>query len=347
MLQIDGSLKSGSGTIVRYSLSLASILNRKLRIINIRAKRKKPGLQPQHLKTVQACCELTGGSVEGAELHASAITFLPGGRIKSGEFQWDIGTAGSATMMALCLLPLGCFAENKSVYTITGGLFQDFAPNVFHMKYILMALLKRFSVQADVKIIKPGYVPTGGGIIKVDIEPVKRNLTPLRITEQGKIIDIKGIAISSHLKTREVGRRMAEACNKILNKAGYNADISVMDDTSANQKGAALFIYAVTDKGCFIGADMAGRLGRTSEEIGRYVGKTLLEDIKSGATVDRFAADQLIIYAALARGESEFVIPRVSEHIDSNLWLAEKILGSEIELRANRLKIKGKGLLPF
>lgn len=342
MLEIDGSLKSGSGTIVRYSISLASLLGRKLHITNIRAKRKKPGLQPQHLKSVQACCELTDGLVEGAERGASTITYSPGKIIKGGEFSWDIGTAGSATMMALCLLPLGCFAKDKSTHTIVGGLFQDFAPNVFHMKYVLLPLLKRFSIQADVEIIKPGYVPTGGGIIRVEIEPVKRSLTFLRLIEQGKVVSIKGIAISSHLKERAVGKRMRDACNKVLNKAGYNADIKIIDDTSANQKGAALFVYAITDKGCLLGSDMAGKLGRTSEEIGKYVAHSLLEDIKSGATVDRFTADQLIIYAALAEGESDFIIPRITEHVDSNLWLVEKILGTEIVLQNNRLKIKGK-----
>jgi RNA 3'-terminal phosphate cyclase (ATP) len=346
MLKIDGSLKSGSGTIVRFALSLASILYKKLHIYNIRAKRKKPGLQPQHLKSVYACCELTEGSVEGATLGASTIIYSPGRRIKGGRFEWDIGTAGSATMMALCLLPLGCFAEKKSIYTITGGLFQDFAPNVYHMKYVLMALLRRFSIQADIELIKPGYIPTGGGCIKVNIEPVKESLTSVKLTKQGKVVSIKGIAISSHLKEKVVCQRMRDACNKVLNKAGYNAEITIIDDTSAKQKGAALFVYAITDYGCLIGVDMAGKLGRSSEEIGKHVARQLLEDIDSGATVDRFTADQLVIYAALADGESEFILPYITEHVNSNLWLIEKILGAKTKLRKNCLSIKGVGLLP-
>ncbi len=343
MIDIDGSVKSGSGTIVRYCLSLASILKKELHIRNIRAMRKKPGLRPQHLKTVQACCRLTGGSVQKAKLGASEIIFSPGGKIKGGEFSWDIGTAGSTTMMSLCLLPIGCFADKESSYTISGGLFQDFAPNAFHMKHVLLNLLRRFSIQADIEIIKPGYVPTGGGIIKVDVKPVAGKLKPLRLPEQGKVIGIKGVAISSHLKERKVSRRMADTCNKVLAGAGYKADIGTIDDKSANQRGAALFIYALTDKGCIIGSDMAGKLGRTSEYIGKTVARNLLEDIKSGATVDRFVADQLILYAALADGESEYIIPRISEHIDSNLWLVEKILCAKTSLEGKNLKIKGVG----
>lgn len=341
MIEIDGSLKSGSGTIVRYCLSLASILNTEIRIKNIRAKRKRPGLQHQHLKTVQACCQLTGGSAQKAALGASEIIYSPGGKIRGGELSWDIGTAGSTTMMALCILPLGLFANRESSYTISGGLFQDFAPNAFHMKYVLMNLLKRLSIQADIEIIKPGYVPTGGGIIKIEVKPIAGNLRPLRLTEQGRISCIKGVAISSHLKERKVSQRMADTCNRILARAGYKADIETIYDETANQRGAALFIYAVTDKGCVIGSDMAGRLGRTSEEIGRRVAHNLLEDIESGATVDRFTADQLILYATLADGESEYIIPRMSDHIDSNIWLAEKLLGARISLKGKSLKIKG------
>jgi len=343
LIDIDGSLRSGSGTIVRYSMALASISGKGIHIRNIRAKRRKPGLQRQHLKTAEACCELTGGSAKNLRLKAADITYLPGKKIRGGKFSWDIGTAGSTTMMSLCLLPLGFFADRESCYTVSGGLFQDFAPNAFHMKYVLTALLGRFSACADIGIKKPGYVPTGGGVIEIKVKPVRGKLRPLRLSRQGKVIQIKGIAISSHLKERKVSHRMAEACKEILSRSGYKADIEIIEDTTADQRGAALFIYALTDTGCIIGSDMAGKLGRTSEYIGKSVAKNLLKDIDSGATVDRFVADQLLLYAALADGESEYIVPRISDHMDSGIWLAEKVLGAKVSLEGNRLRIKGVG----
>lgn len=344
MIEIDGAQKSGSGTIVRYGVSLASILGKDIHMTNIRAKRKRPGLQMQHLKTIQACCRLTGGSVEDAELDSYEIRYLPGGKIRGGEYSWDIGTAGSTTLMSQCLLPLGLFADSRSVYTISGGLFQDFAPNAFHMKHVIMKLLRGFSASADIDIIRPGYYPKGSGTIKVVVDPVRNTLSPLRLTEQGKVTEIKGVALSSHLDERQVSRRMADTCLKVLARAGYRADIEIVNDTSAIQRGAALFIYAVTDTGCIIGADMAGKLGRTAEEIGRRVAKDLVEDIKSGATVDRHTADQLILYAALAEGESEYVIPRMTEHVDSNIWLVQEMLGAKAFLYGRNLRVRGIGL---
>ncbi|MBU4304503.1 MAG: RNA 3'-phosphate cyclase [Candidatus Omnitrophica bacterium] len=344
MMEIDGSLKSGSGTIVRYALSLASLIKKAVRIKNIRAKRKNPGLRPQHLKTVQACCDLTQGKAQNLKPGASEIMFSPGKKIRGGSFSWDIGTAGSTTMMALCVLPLALFSDKQSHYTISGGLFQDFAPNAFHVKCVLLHLLRRFSLQADLEMIRPGYVPSGAGIIKLRVTPITKKLLPLRLLEPGKVAFIKGVAISSHLEQKKVSERMKDACLSVLEKAGYKADIEIINDKSANQRGAALFIYAQTDTGCIIGADMAGKLGRPAEKIGGYVARSLLEDIDSGATVDRFTADQLILYAALADGESGYIIPRMSAHIDSNLWLVEKMLGAKVSLDGKRLLIKGVGL---
>jgi len=343
VIEIDGSEKSGSGTILRYSLMLSCLLNKELHIYNIRAKRKKPGLQPQHLKTVEAMKFLTGATVEGARLNSKEITFRTGNYIKSGVFNWDIGTAGSTTMLGLALLPLGFFADGPSVYRISGGLFQDFAPNAFHAKHVLMSLLKRFSLQADLEVLKPGYVPVGGGSIEIKVRPLEKGITPLRLREQGKIIKVEGVSISSHLSERKVSERMVTECNKVLNKRGLNADIKIINDNTANQKGAALAIWAATDSGCIIGSDMAGKIGRTSEEIGRGVANNLLEELDSGATVDRFIADQIIIYAALANGESEYAVSHISQHIESNLWLVKDFMGAGISLEGNLIKIKGIG----
>jgi RNA 3'-terminal phosphate cyclase (ATP) len=65
--------------------------------------------------------------------------------------------------------------------------------------------------------------------------------------------------------------------------------------------------------------------------------------LATGATVDRYLADQLILYAALADGVSEYRIPRLTEHIETNLWLVESILGAKSEVNKNLVKIQGVG----
>src|SRR5215475_2977370 len=129
MIEIDGAQHSGSGTIVRYAVAFSALLGQPLRLLNARAKREQPGLRPQHLASVLACAELCGAKTEGLSVGVHEFTFAPGARIKGGTFAWDIGTAGSATMLALSILPLACFADGPLTSRITGGVFQDYAPS--------------------------------------------------------------------------------------------------------------------------------------------------------------------------------------------------------------------------
>lgn len=343
MIHIDGSQRSGSGTIVRYAMALAALLGDELHLTNIRARRPRPGLRAQHLRAIEALAELCGGRLEGAQLGSSEITFAPGGVIRGGSFQWDIGTAGSTTMLALTVLPAACFAATETTLRISGGLFQDFAPSAHHMQHVLFPTLARMGIEAELRIVRPGYVPRGEGIIEVRVKPVAGKIRPLLLLEQGKVEEMGGIALSSHLEQRRVSHRMAQRCQAVLKAGGYEARIEAIYDVASRQEGAALAIYARTDSGCIIGSDRAGAPRRSSEEIGSYVARSLIDDLSTGATVDRYLADQLIIYAALGDGVSQYRIPTMTEHVDTNLWLVQSMLGAGVEVRGNLLMIRGVG----
>ncbi len=340
MIYIDGSAKSGSGTMVRYAIALSSLLGEELKINNIRAKRDKPGLRPQHLTSVRACARMCNAHMEGVVVNSGEITYMPGGRIKGGYYEWEIGTAGSTTLLVMSLLPLALFAEEATVLRISGGLFQDFAPSAHHMQHVLFPTLGKMGIQAELEVIRPGYVPKGGGIIQVNIKPVANGIKPLKLLKQGKVKEVTGLALSSRLREQRVSQRMAEECRRILADKGYRARIETLWDETALQAGASLALWAETDSGCLLGSDQAGKRGRSSEEIGLYVARSLLADLETGATVDRYLADQLIIYAALACGTTEYIIPRLTEHVDTNLWLVER-LGARPRLEGNTLHIEG------
>lgn len=343
LIEIDGARYSGSGTILRYAVALSALMGKTLRMINIRARRGKPGLRPQHLRSVLACNELVEGKVEGAEVGSQEILFKPGNSIKGGHYEWEIGTAGSSTMLAMTVLPLLIYADRPSGLRISGGLFQDHAPSAFHLAHVLFPALKTAGIDATLEIIKPGYLPKGGGVIEVTVKPLRHPIQPVRLTNQGKVVEIQGTALSSQLRRQQVSERMAETCRRILQQREYPTHIDIVNDESAVQKGAAMAVWARTDTGCLIGSDMAGKVGRGSEAIGRHVARALIEDIEQGATVDRFLADQLIIYAALANGVSEYLIPSLTDHVESNLWLVQEIIGAKTEIEDKRIRIEGVG----
>lgn len=344
MIEIDGSIHSGSGTILRYGVALATLVGEPLHMTKIRAKREKPGLRPQHLQAIQACSTLSGGEMSGAEVGSQELIYRPGKSLQpGGEFEWDIGTAGSTTMMGFTLIPLALFGKKRFCFTFMGGLFQDMAPSAFHMREVLAAWLGKMGANVRVEIRKPGYVPKGQGQLSLEIHPLAGCLESIRMVKQGRIKEIRGVALASHLQAERVGERMAARCRELLQKRGHSCRVEVIEDESAEQKGAALFLMAETEPGCFIGADQAGRPGRRSEGIAEFVVRSLLEDLGTGATTDRHLADQLILFAALARGTTEYIIPGVTDHVESNLFLVEKILGAKWTLVENQLKIEGIG----
>jgi RNA 3'-terminal phosphate cyclase (ATP) len=343
VITIDGAQMSGSGTIVRYAVALAALVGQPVRLINARQRRREPGLRPQHVTSVRACAGLCGATVEGVEVGSRTFEFVPGSQIPGGSFEWDIGTAGSATMLALSALPVACFAAAPVRARITGGLFQDFAPSPFHMHCVLAPLLRLMGADVSLEVTRPGYVPRGGGIIEMHVVPRRQGLASLVLNAANHVSDVQGIALSSHLAERHVSERMASTCEEQIRGAGMACSINRVDDVTAVHAGACLAIWAKGSAGSWFGADRAGKFGRSSEEIGRFVATTFLEDVRSGATVDRHLADQLVLFCALAQGTSSYIVPRHTPHLESNLWLVAQF-GVRVAVDAGRVEIQGLAL---
>src|SRR5512146_1165602 len=164
MLTIDGSRYSGSGTIVRQAVAFSALTGRAIHVVNARAKRQKPGLRPQHIRVIEAIAELVNGRTEGVAQGSQEFTFRPGPFKTGRHYYWDIGSAGSTTMLGLGILPVLAFAGSQITVELRGGLFQDFAPSAFHLQHVLLPMLRRMGLRAAVEIGRPGYVPRGDGI---------------------------------------------------------------------------------------------------------------------------------------------------------------------------------------
>jgi len=329
VLEIDGSMKSGSGTILRLSIALAGINNQPLHIVNIREKRPQPGLRPQHLEAVLTAAKLCRAKVEGATIGSRELWFTPT-KIEGGEIHAEIGTAGSIPMLLLTVLPLCAFAKKPvRLHVIKGGTDVRNAPTINYLKHVLLPMLNRMGLEASLTVEKYGYYPKGMGEITLAVQP-NRRLNPIGVEEFGKVTELRGVSVCTFLADRRVAERQANTANEILKTWGYEAEIQVVNDASNPlQKGSSLVLWADTDTGAFLGGDAIGELGKPSEVVGREATENLRREVESKATVDVHLADMLVPYVALAQGKSVYLSREMTEHLDTNIWLAQRILGVE------------------
>src|SRR5262249_39826560 len=92
-VELDGSFGEGGGQILRTSLVLSFVTGRSFHLANVRARRAKPGLQPQHLMCVKAAAKIGNAVARGASLGSTDLVFEPG-MVMAGDHRFDIGTAG-------------------------------------------------------------------------------------------------------------------------------------------------------------------------------------------------------------------------------------------------------------
>ncbi|WP_406176226.1 RNA 3'-terminal phosphate cyclase [Streptomyces sp. NBC_00996] len=343
LLEIDGAACAGSGMIVRQAVAYAAVTGTPVHLHHVRARRPRPGLRRQHLGAVEAVRMLVGGTVEGASLGSREFTFCPGGERPRGQYAFDVGTSGSATALSLALLPVLATADEQPIRVeLTGGLFQDRAPSAFHLQHVLAPLLARMGLAVAVTLVRPGYVPTGGGVLRLEVRP-DGPLAPLDAERPGPVRSVWGIALASHLQERRVSQRMADSARETFTRAGYEARIDEREDTSALQPGAGLAVFADLTGGWRLGADWAGARGRPAEAIGRATAERLLEDVRTGAVLDRFASDQIITFTALARGRSRARLAEVSDHVRTGVWLANLFGVARATLHGRLLVVQGDG----
>jgi len=332
MLEIDGSQKSGSGTILRLSVALAAILGEPLHIYNIRQKRDQPGLRPQHLEAVLTAAKLCNAETKGVSLNSRELWFTPE-KICGGEVRAEIGTAGSIPMLLLTVLPICIFAKNVvHLRIIKGGTDVRNSPTIHYIRQVLLQMLNRMNLKASLTIHKYGYYPKGMGEVSMEVQPNPK-LKPIMLKEFGEIEEIHGVSVCTFLEDRKVAERQAKAANNHLKTRGFEAKIEIINDKSNPlQKGSSLVMWTKTSIGALLGGDAIGELGKPSETVGKEAAENLFREIEAKATVDIHLADMLVPYVALANASSTYLTREMTDHLETNIWLAEKILGTKFHV---------------
>ena len=322
MITIDGSHGEGGGQLVRMSCALSALTGRPVRLNNVRARRAPPGLAPQHLAAVQAVAQLCNAETEGLALRTREFTFHPG-PIRGGDYRFDVGTAGSITLVLQAVLPVALAAPAASCLHIIGGTDVKAAPPFDYFRYVFVPLLQRIGLDIRATLVRRGYYPRGGGEVEVRVQPGRP--APLALDAPGALQELAGIAHVANLPAHIV-ERMQHTATRILSEHG-NARIQtqLLGHAEAIGAGGAIVLWARMADALLGGSEVAQR-GRPAERIAEHAAYALREELRAGATLDLHAADQLLIYLALAGKPAHFTARAYGPHAQTTGWLIEQFL---------------------
>lgn len=344
---------------MRSSLALSAITGRTVRIVNIRAGRRKPGLRPQHLTSVRAAAKVCDAAVEGANLDSQSLRFEPRSSPRAGTYTFDVaqvakgGSAGAVTLvLQTVLLPL-LLADGPSNLTLRGGTHVAWSPPYDYVRRVLLPTLARMGGQAKASIEKWGWYPIGGGSVKVVVQgignadgvpgggdtvggspngdrgDVSFPLRGLDLRDRGELLRVRGVSVGSNLP-KHVRVRQERAALQALRSSGVNARIDVVD-APAQGKGTAVFLWAECEN-AVAGFTSLGALGKPAEQVAEEAARDLLAYLKGDGALDRYLPDQLILPLALAGDRSRLTTTEVTQHMLTNAWVVSQFLPRSIRV---------------
>mgnify|MGYP005850737011 FL=1 len=343
MLVLDGSYGEGGGQIVRTALSLAALTGRAVRLENIRAGRPKPGLRPQHRTAVQALAQITRAQISGVEVGSSALTFSPQG-IFPGDYRFDVaaasGSAGAVSLVAQTLLPVLAFAAGPTTLVLAGGTHVPWSPPYHYFAWDFLPALGHMGLAAAAEIQRWGFYPRGGGEIRLRLHPVTR-LQGVAWTTPPVRAQFQGLSAAAKLPAH-VLRRQSQTLRRQL-----SWPLPLREEVPASPgPGSFVFLW-----GPQAGFAALGARGKPAEEVAGEGARALQAFLTSGAALDRYLADQILIYAALADGPTQLTAAAVTRHLLTNIWVIRQFLDVPIEVtgdleRPGTVLVQGRGYRP-
>ena len=316
---IDGSRGEGGGQILRTSLALACITGRKLRIENIRAARRKPGLAKQHLSCVHAACQICDGQCRGDALGSQVLNFQPG-PIRGGDYSFDITSAGSASLVIQTVLPALFLADKSSTVTVVGGTHNPWAPPFDFLQETFLPAIANAGFRADCRLIKHGFFPAGGGKITFKIQPWQK--------DTGRMIDLcepnKKVQIHARIYTARLPEHVAQKQRTLLLQSKLDIEhIEHLEVTDSDGPGNCLMIRLCNGRTTVFTA--FGMRRKPSRDVVNEAVKLAGDFLSNGVAVDRYLADQLLIYMALSKA-GQFTTNELSAHLTTNIETIKKFL---------------------
>lgn len=323
LMELDGAQGEGGGQVLRTALSLSMLQGQPLRLRNIRAGRRKPGLMRQHLACVRAAASVSSASVDGAEIGSTLLEFRPAA-IRAGHFDFKIGSAGSTMLVLQTVLPALLRADGASRVMIEGGTHNQMAPSSDFVADAFLPQLARMGANVAMTVQRHGFFPAGGGCVEVHVEPAA--LRPLQLFERGESRGIDATVLLRNLPQHVAQRELDTAAQRIRLTSRSQRELK-----GGTGPANALVLTAAFEHVSEVVVGL-GEQGVSAEVVARSACDELRDYLAHGAPVGEHLADQLLLPLVLAGGGG-FVTGRPTSHLETNAAVIRAFGAADIDIR--------------
>ena len=331
MIKIDGSQGEGGGQIIRSSLALSVVTQTPISISNIRAGRKKSGLKKQHVTCVRAAAEICEGKVTGDQLNSSSLTFEPGA-IKPGDYSFEVGTAGSTSLVAQTVLPALMLATEPSTVAFSGGTHNPWAPPFHFLTKAFFPQLEKMGPRVAADLISYGFFPAGGGKFSITIQP-QHELTGLELIERGcKKPTPRVRAVVANLPS-DIGVRECDVIRRKMSWTESCCEVIELQDSVGTGNVVMIELHSPNVTELMIGI---GQRGVAAEQVARSVVREAKAYLASDVPVGQYLADQLMMPMGLAASQghtSRFRTGPLSLHSKTHIDVLQTFLPIAAEVQ--------------
>lgn len=205
---------------------------------------------------------------------------------------------------------------------------------------MLIPTLSLIGLTLRITILKRGWTHGAHeiGAVRITVKPLApgTSLPAFQLTDRGEIERVDATVLAPRQSEKDFQREVRAALGKVL----PDVPVELKFEMSGHAKRLYLLLVATTSTGCKLGRDYLYDHRITSlptavKVMANQVVSELDAEVKSGACVDEYMADQLVVFQALAKGRSvvnggkdeEGEWRQRSLHAMTAWWVVQRLLG--------------------
>ncbi|PVV02196.1 hypothetical protein BB560_003356 [Smittium megazygosporum] len=280
-------LKFSGHSYFRQRVALSLLSSLPIRIDDIRSDTDSPGLKDFEISLLQIAEKITNGT----NIDISTSVVIKPGSLIGGKFYQACAVSRGLGYYLEFIISLAAFTKTTTNATLTGVTNNSLDIGVDRIRTVTLPLLKKFGIETglELKILKRGAEPLGGGEVSLVFPPVKK-INPLVYADPGYISKIRGIAYCTKVPA-QTANRLVESARSVLNP--YTPDVYIYTDVykgkdSGNSPGFGILLVAESTTGGLFSSEITGSAGSSAEDIAKHCAAMLLAEIEKGGCVDSF-----------------------------------------------------------